>query len=519
MLHKHPLLKVLLLLLLLNNTLMAALEFSATSIDLGTVSTSGSAASLVTLTNNDLVTHNVDYIGDAAGLLVVNPGNAVLNAGASILINISFLPDQNMAFSGLLVAGSEKGAIAIPWSANGDIPGSDWDSTFDLSGEALMTQLENLVSGHNVLDYTSAREAMFEDISNVGGWVESVYTGFMLQTWTIPDHTIMNTEHTWPQSYGAEGDARSDLHHLFPCKSTINSSRGNLPFGNVVISSSGYPQGGADRGDNAQGIVVFEPRQQHKGDCARSTLYFALRYGNREGFLNLADQEPVLRAWSDADIVDSWEESRNDAIETYQNNRNPFVDFPQFLERIASFSASANLPVSAELFSFPASLDMGEQAAINPDAAYILIYNSGDANMSIYSQSVSPACFTVEALPASLSSGEWQLLEVNVLGDCGSNPLANCQIQTSAGTINIPLSATLQSGEFLSPELSIVLNLAGASIQWDAVPGAENYRLEYSFNAYGPWNTLITTPNTHYDDAPTTFDALFFRVIAQNSAQ
>ena len=44
----------------------------------------------------------------------------------------------------------------------------------------------------------------------------------------------MNTEHTWPQSKGATGAAKSDLHHLFPTDSKANSIRGNHPFGIVT---------------------------------------------------------------------------------------------------------------------------------------------------------------------------------------------------------------------------------------------------------------------------------------------
>src|SRR5690554_2659188 len=45
----------------------------------------------------------------------------------------------------------------------------------------------------------------------------------------------INLEHSWPQSMGAgEGNASSDMHHLFPTRGAVNSARGNMPFGEIA---------------------------------------------------------------------------------------------------------------------------------------------------------------------------------------------------------------------------------------------------------------------------------------------
>ena len=45
----------------------------------------------------------------------------------------------------------------------------------------------------------------------------------------------INCEHTWPQSMGANQEPqKSDLHHLYPCKSNVNSSRGNHPYSEII---------------------------------------------------------------------------------------------------------------------------------------------------------------------------------------------------------------------------------------------------------------------------------------------
>ena len=42
----------------------------------------------------------------------------------------------------------------------------------------------------------------------------------------------------------------------------------------------------------------------------------------------------VLMAWHLNDLPDAFEINRNDVIETYQHNRNPFIDHPEFAELI-----------------------------------------------------------------------------------------------------------------------------------------------------------------------------------------
>ena len=47
--------------------------------------------------------------------------------------------------------------------------------------------------------------------------------------------------------------------------------------------------------------------------------------------------ENLLRKWHFEDPPDEWEEKRNDLIELIQGNRNPFIDQPDLVERVAGF--------------------------------------------------------------------------------------------------------------------------------------------------------------------------------------
>ncbi len=195
-----------------------------------------------------------------------------------------------------------------------------------LSDDALKDKLRGITEYQVGLDYREARQQMFKSLDNVNGTVECVYTGRKGRYNSLPDDRDMNCEHTWPQSHGAVGIAKSDLHHLFPTDSEANSIRGSLPFGSV--NNAEWTEGGSKCDGE-----VFEVRPEHRGNAARAKFYFAVRYGKSIE----SDEEATLREWHKQDPVDDAERHRNDLIENLQHNRNPFVDHPEFVDRISDF--------------------------------------------------------------------------------------------------------------------------------------------------------------------------------------
>ncbi|MEU5630162.1 endonuclease I family protein [Streptomyces rishiriensis] len=153
-----------------------------------------------------------------------------------------------------------------------------------------------------------------------------------------------NREHVWAKSHGDFGEVTgpgTDLHHLRPADVTVNSVRGNLDFDN---GGSTVANGGGSRVDSDS----FEPRDADKGDVARMILYMAVRYDGGDGFADLEPNEKVnngsnpyigklsvLKAWNDEDPPSAFEEKRNQVIyDTYQHNRNPFIDHPEWVDAI-----------------------------------------------------------------------------------------------------------------------------------------------------------------------------------------
>lgn len=224
------------------------------------------------------------------------------------------------------------------------IPAGYYDPAAGQSGPALLKTLNQIVANHTDLGYDLARDDMFGSVDDLDGdnTVTCVYIGRSLDRVTnritaFRNGDGMNAEHSWPQSRGAVGVARDDLHHLFPADIKANGTRGSWPFGEVVDAEWG--EGGSRFGSNAQGQAVFEPRADQKGDTARAIFYFYTVYGPAGGLdtRNFALEEPVLKRWNTQDPVSSRESARNDAIFEFQKNRNPYVDHPEYVAAVGTF--------------------------------------------------------------------------------------------------------------------------------------------------------------------------------------
>lgn len=229
---------------------------------------------------------------------------------------------------------------------NGDDPPGYYGSAEGLYEQDLFDELHDIIDNHNSLGYDGAKEEMFGYIDNENGQVMGVYTGeyYSIPQGEMPNQNQFNCEHSWPQSwFGSDSSTqKADLHHLFPTFMTVNSSRGNLPFDNVVSINDYYGSGDyvSYRGENENGVVVWEPADQHKGDVARAMLYFAVRYDldvndevQANGYYNV-DMMSAFLDWVEEDPVSQKEIDRNEAIFALQNNRNPFVDHPEFIDYI-----------------------------------------------------------------------------------------------------------------------------------------------------------------------------------------
>lgn len=86
---------------------------------------------------------------------------------------------------------------------------------------------------------------------------------------------VWNREHVWPQSLGTftTSNCGSDLHHLRPADPKINSTRCNLPYGNVRSGSYKTAKTSSGTVGGYYTSNYFEPKDNVKGDIARILLY------------------------------------------------------------------------------------------------------------------------------------------------------------------------------------------------------------------------------------------------------
>jgi len=142
--------------------------------------------------------------------------------------------------------------------------------------------------------------------------------------------------------------AYTDIVHLYPTDGYVNGRRSDFTFGVVgqisYQSSSGCLVGKCDASQN-EGFSgnCFEPDDGFKGEAARVYFYMATRYQSSftccdEDGVNKAQLkdwlEDLLKSWNRAFPPDAAELQRNDRIYSNQGNRNPFVDYPEWVDRI-----------------------------------------------------------------------------------------------------------------------------------------------------------------------------------------
>ena len=223
----------------------------------------------------------------------------------------------------------------------------------NLSGEALRAKLAQEFDVENSLGYRKARDYMFSELDNDNGIVRGIYSGFEQpvnpnsptpRTDAFQNEKGLNTEHSWPQSKGATGVAKSDLHHLFPAQVQVNSRRGSLPFAEIDDSQTRWWLINSDQLNSIPNMNIdeyseatrsaFEPREQVKGNIARAQFYFYTIHRNQadDGFFQR--QKDVLCAWNELDPVDAQEKLRSKGIAAKQGNENPFVIDPNLANRL-----------------------------------------------------------------------------------------------------------------------------------------------------------------------------------------
>lgn len=240
----------------------------------------------------------------------------------------------------------------------------------------LKNQLYNIIKGHTDLGYGGLWTLYSKNDSN-NGYLDKYYEkdntildiysenptakdpyNFTKVTDQCGTYKIegdcYNREHLIPQSVFSESKPMvSDPLHIWPTDGKVNGLRSNFPHG-VVNNPTTTSKNGSKLGPNANSGysagysgIVFEPIDEFKGDIARAYFYFATRYQENgiQGwsyamFNGTKDKVftdtflKILMTWHLQDPVSQRETDINDLVYKYQGNRNPFVDHPEYAQKV-----------------------------------------------------------------------------------------------------------------------------------------------------------------------------------------
>lgn len=258
------------------------------------------------------------------------------------------------------------------------------------SASQLRCTLHQTIRGHTAYPYSASTtdvwdilEIADEDPNNAGRILD-VYKNRSFAKVTDRAGTgtgvTYNREHTWPNSLGFGSATGSlglpnapytDTHMLYLSDTVYNADRGNKPYANCTLSSgcgerateanNGFGGGTGVYPGNSNWVRSpdgnsgsFEVWGHRKGDIARAILYMAVRYeggsdvvtGQSEPDLELTDNRALIQItsaspaymgllstllqWHQADPPDALERDRNEVIFSFQGNRNPFIDHPEW---------------------------------------------------------------------------------------------------------------------------------------------------------------------------------------------
>ncbi|VEU82948.1 endonuclease [Acholeplasma hippikon] len=214
-----------------------------------------------------------------------------------------------------------------------------------LTGQQFKTELEKIISSTHMrfISYGEARFVLEKsDLVDENGkqYLDGLYAKTKIVKYWDGGET-WSREHVWPNSRlgiprvdNNTKNQGSDVHNLRAINPSVNSTRSNRYFvrgsgENQTIGSNGY-----------------YPGDEYKGDVARILFYMVVRYPN---ILSLVETDidrgttydqssavmgvlSVLLEWHKEDPVSDFERNRNNVIYSYQGNRNPFIDHPEYVD-------------------------------------------------------------------------------------------------------------------------------------------------------------------------------------------
>ncbi len=244
--------------------------------------------------------------------------------------------------------------------------------------EDLKTVLHNLIDNHTQFSY-GALWSIYQDTDDrindsgnstivwdmysdnpTGGENEFTFGSEQCGSFST-EGDCYNREHSFPKSWWGGSTSvpqYTDIFVVVPSDGWVNALRNNFPYGEVQAGGSTQTTAnGSKMGSSSITIPgytgnVFEPIDAYKGDLARGYFYLLTRYEDViAGWENnTTESDAVLDGtsfpgleqwaldmlidWHNSDPVSQKEIDRNNEVFDYQQNRNPFIDHPEYVSLI-----------------------------------------------------------------------------------------------------------------------------------------------------------------------------------------
>ncbi|MBO9583856.1 MAG: endonuclease [Flavobacterium sp.] len=402
---------------------------------------------------------------------------------------------------------------------------SGYYSTATGTGYTLKTQLYNIIKGHTDNGYaglyTTYQTSDVDNFYENDGTVLDMYsenpsgtdpynysTGTTQRCGTYSvEGDCYNREHIIPQSvFSEQSPMVADAHFITPTDGKVNGMRSNYPHGNV--SSATYTsQNGSKLGSSAvsgYSGTVFEPINEFKGDIARMYFYFATRYENTvagysyamfngssnqvftTAFLNM------LLAWHAQDPVSAREIARNNAVYARQNNRNPYIDHPEYVNQIWGGTSSTDTQAPTAPTSLASTAKTATSISLSWTASTDNVAVTGYdvyAN-SVLKTTVSGLTATITGLTASTSYSIYvKAKDAAGNASAASNTISVTTNSSGTGTATDLLFSEYIEGSGNNKALEIANN-TGSSINLSA------YTIKKQTNGAGSWSTGLALSGT-----------------------
>lgn len=381
----------------------------------------------------------------------------------------------------------------------------------NLSGTELRNWLKtNYHTGkHNQLGYTNARKYLYNNIDNYNNQIVCVYSGYV-KSWTYggtgTNPSPINCEHTVPQSFFSEAEPmKSDLHHLFPTYSNWNSTRSNHPFAEIAdnqtekwmyntTSLTTIPTSNINLYSEYYNSK-FEPREDHKGNCARAIFYFYTMYPTQAGSIGSVADINTLYQWHLSDPVDSREQERNNRIQTYQGDRNPYIDYPEAVAAAWGFSTPTPSVPSAPVIALSASTTSLTitWADVTNETGYKLYKKTGTGSFTLLATLNANATSYIDNAVVAGTSYSYYNVAYNTNGNSVNSNTVTGQLTTTppptgSYATDLIISEYIEGSSY--NKAIEIANFTGVTVN------LASYSLQKQTNGAGSWNSALTLSGT-----------------------